>query len=102
MSYSVEKTDTFLNWIRDLRDLRARAIIMSRLNRLADGNFGDFKLLGGDVGEMRVDSGPGYRLYFTKQDSILIILLCGGDKSTQSRDIRRAKAMARDLKEIRS
>ena len=75
---------------------------MSLLDRLADGNFGDYKLLGEDVGEMRIDCGPGYRLYFTKQGGILIILLCGGHKSTQSRDIRKAKAMARDLKEIRS
>ncbi|PSH63557.1 MULTISPECIES: type II toxin-antitoxin system RelE/ParE family toxin [Phyllobacterium] len=102
MNYSIEKTDTFLNWIEGLQDLRARARIMSRLDRLADGNFGDYKLLGEDVGEMRIDCGPGYRLYFTKQGGILIILLCGGDKSTQSRDIRKAKAMARDLKEIRS
>jgi putative addiction module killer protein len=102
LSYLVKKTDTFSSWIGGLRDLRARALIMSRLNRLAAGNFGDYKLLGDGVGEMRVDSGPGYRLYFTKQGSILIILLCGGDKSTQSRDIREAKAMARDLKEIRS
>ncbi|RCW85292.1 type II toxin-antitoxin system RelE/ParE family toxin [Phyllobacterium bourgognense] len=94
----IQKTDSFLNWIDGLRDLRAKAIVMKRLDRAIAGNLGDVKWVGEGVSELRIDYGPGYRIYFVELGSILIILLCGGDKSTQDRDVRRAKMMAMDLR----
>lgn len=94
----IQKTDSFLNWIDGLRDLRAKAIIMKRLDRAIAGNLGDVKWVGEGVSELRIDFGPGYRIYFVELGSIMIILLCGGDKSTQDRDVRRAKMMAMDLR----
>ncbi|MEP7455051.1 type II toxin-antitoxin system RelE/ParE family toxin [Phyllobacterium sp. SB3] len=102
MIYKIDKTATFVSWIDNLSDLRGRAKIMVRLSRLIDGNFGDCKYIGGDVSELRVNFGPGYRVYFTKQENVLILLLCGGDKSTQARDIRKAQLMSRELKERRT
>lgn len=99
---TIQKTDTFLHWIDGLRDLRAKAIIMKRLDRVIAGNSGDVKLVGQGVSELRIDYGPGYRVYFMELGGIMIILLCGGDKSTQDRDIRRAKTMAIDLRRSRS
>ncbi len=78
------------------RDLQARARIAVRIDRLADGNPGDAKSVGDGVSELRIDYGPGYRLYFTRKGDRLVILLCGGDKSSQDRDIRQAKAMAKE------
>ncbi|WP_182509721.1 type II toxin-antitoxin system RelE/ParE family toxin [Phyllobacterium sp. P30BS-XVII] len=98
----IEKTDTFLSWIDGLRDQRARARIAMRLDRLIDGNPGDIKLVGDGVSELRIDYGPGYRVYFIERNDVLIILLCGGDKSTQDRDIRKAKTMAAALRKVRS
>ncbi|UGX87810.1 type II toxin-antitoxin system RelE/ParE family toxin [Phyllobacterium meliloti] len=98
----IEKTDTFLSWIDGLRDQRARARIAMRLDRLIDGNLGDIKLVGDGVSELRIDYGPGYRVYFIERNDVLIILLCGGDKSTQDRDIRKAKTMAAALRKVRS
>lgn len=73
-----------------------------RLDRLIDGNPGDIKLVGDGVSELRIDYGPGYRVYFIERNDVLIILLCGGDKSTQDRDIRKAKTMAAALRKVRS
>ncbi|WP_091880289.1 type II toxin-antitoxin system RelE/ParE family toxin [Phyllobacterium sp. OV277] len=98
----IEKTDTFLSWIDGLRDQRARARIAMRLDRLIDSNPGDIKLVGDGVSELRIDYGPGYRVYFIERNDVLIILLCGGDKSTQDRDIRKAKTMAAALRKVRS
>lgn len=98
----IEKTDTFLSWIDGLRDQRARARIAMRLDRLIDGNPGDIKLVGDGISELRIDYGPGYRIYFIERNDVLIILLCGGDKSTQDRDIRKAKTMAAALRKVRS
>lgn len=86
-------------WFHGLRDARAFARIDTRIKRLAAGNPGDVRAVGDGVSELRVDHGPGYRVYFTMRGEVLVILLCGGDKSTQPRDIKRAKALARDLKE---
>lgn len=88
------KSATFDRWLQDLRDERAVARILARLDRLAVGNPGDSKPVGEGISEMRIDYGPGYRLYFLRRGPLLIILLCGGDKSTQDRDIARAKALA--------
>ena len=88
-------------WIRGLADQRARARILNRLDRASFGNFGDCAPVGEGVAEMRIDYGPGYRVYFIRQGAAVYLLLTGGDKSTQHRDIERAKAMARELKQER-
>jgi putative addiction module killer protein len=95
----IRQTAIFSLWLRRLRDQRAKARIVARIRRASFGNVGDVRSVGAGVSEMRIDYGPGYRVYFVKRGDMLIILLCGGDKSTQDRDIERAKAIARELKE---
>jgi putative addiction module killer protein len=93
----VQKTDIFINWVLALRDDEAQARIAARLDRLALGNVGDVKSVGGGVSEMRIDYGPGYRIYFAYRGRTVVILLCGGDKRTQARDIKRAQKMVVEL-----
>jgi len=93
----IRKTVNFAKWIDELRDMRARARILARIERLAVGHPGDVKPVGEAVSEMRIDYGPGYRVYFKKKGRSLIILLAGGDKRTQSRDIKTALRLARNL-----
>jgi len=93
------KTSVFDSWLRGLRERRAVARIAARLDRLALGNPGDVKPVGGGLSEMRIDHGPGYRVYFVQRGSIIIVLLCGGDKATQQRDIEQAKALAAQWKD---
>ncbi|NJC87189.1 MAG: type II toxin-antitoxin system RelE/ParE family toxin [Desulfuromonas sp.] len=93
----IRKTDEFAEWLDNLRDIRARASILIRIERLAAGNPGDVKPVAEGVSEMRIDYGPGYRVYFIKRGRELIILLAGGDKSTQSGDIKIALRLARNL-----
>jgi putative addiction module killer protein len=81
----------FSKWISSLRDARARGIVRARLNRIRLGNFGDCKAVGEGVEEIRIDFGPGYRVYFGRQGSVVVVLLCGGSKKTQGRDIANAK-----------
>jgi len=88
------KSSSFDAWLSGLRDRRAVARIAARLDRLATGNAGDVKPVGDGVSEMRIDHGPGYRVYFMQRGEILIVLLCGGDKSSQDRDIAQAKKLA--------
>lgn len=95
----VRQTDEFSAWIRALRDTNARARIINRMRRLAAGNPGDVKPVGSGVSEMRIDYGPGYRVYFVQRGDVLVILLCGGDKRTQEKDIAKAKALAEDLED---
>jgi len=95
----IRKTELFARWIDDLRDVKGRARVLARIERLALGNAGDVKPVGEGVSELRVDSGPGYRVYFKKRGRKLIILLAGGDKSTQAKDIRAALRLARNLVE---
>ena len=95
----VRQTAIFGEWIAALRDLRAAARIDARIGGLRAGNFGDVKSIGGGVSELRVDYGPGYRVYFTRRGDKIVILLCGGDKGSQARDIRRAKALAAEAEE---
>ena len=95
----LRKTDRFDTWLRHLKDLRARARIQTRLDRLALGNPGDARPVGEGVSELRVDYGPGYRIYYVRHGASVIVLLCGGDKRTQSHDIKTAKSMARELKD---
>jgi putative addiction module killer protein len=91
------KTDIFARWLDGLGDIRARARIQVRIERLIAGNPGDVKALGEGVSELRIDHGPGYRVYFAKRGRELVILLAGGDKRTQARDIRTALDLARNL-----
>ena len=93
------KTDCFLVWLDSLRDIRARARILVRIERLASGNPGDAKPLGGLLWELRIDYGPGYRVYYLYRGKKLIVLLAGGDKKTQSKDVRLALRLARTLEE---
>ena len=95
----IRKTDVFARWIDGLRDVRARARILVRIERLAGGNPGDVKPVGQGVSELRIDHGPGYRVYFKQHGDVVVILLAGGTKKTQSRDIRRAMELANGLEE---
>lgn len=95
----IRKTEHFARWIDNLRDVRGRARVLARIERLAGGNPGDFKRVRGGISEMRIDYGPGYRIYFKRRGQELIILLAGGDKSTQAKDIEAALRLARDLTE---
>ena len=99
MVIEVCRSDIYTRRIARLDDDRTRARIEIRIYRLSLGNSGDAKSVGDGVSELRIDYGPGYRVYFTRQGKSLVILLCGGDKRTQSRDIANAKALARQLKE---
>ena len=93
----LKQTDEFRNWERKLRDGKAKAMIAARLFRLANGLAGDVSPVGQGVSELRIHYGPGYRIYFHKQGQTTIILLCGGDKSTQDKDIKMAKRLAAEL-----
>lgn len=91
------RTDEFADWFARLRDAKAMARILARLDSAALGNFGDCEPVGEGVSEMRIHYGPGYRVYFTRKDLVVYVLLLGGDKTTQKRDIKRAIQMARQL-----
>lgn len=95
---TVLKSATFDKWLRRLRDPRARARIAARIRRLSLGNPGDVQPVGDGISELRIDYGPGYRVYFRRQGAVLVLLLCGGDKDTQQRDIGMAKAIAAQWK----
>lgn len=96
MTWVVRRTPVFESWLAKLRDLKARAIIVQRVTRLAAGQIGDFRSVGEGVNELRVDHGPGYRIYFVRRGEAVIVLLCGGDKGSQARDIARAKNLAKE------
>ena len=93
----IRKTDVFAKWLDGLHDIRARARILVRIERLAAGNPGDVKAVGEGVSELRIDYGPGYRVYYKKQGYKVVILLAGGDKRTQTRDIKTALRLAGNL-----
>ena len=94
---SLRRTAVYQAWFDGLRDIQAVARIAKRLDRLALGNPGDVRSVGEGVSEMRIDYGPGYRIYYRQRGSEIVILLCGGDKGSQDRDIREAKRLAKDL-----
>jgi putative addiction module killer protein len=94
--YHLRQTETFAKWLGGLRDAKAKARILARLESVRLGNLGDAKILGGGIREMRVHVGPGYRLYFAQRHGTLL-LICGGDKSSQPRDIERAKRLLAEL-----
>jgi putative addiction module killer protein len=95
----IKSTPAFKEWIANLRDRQGRAKILTRIRRLEDGNPGDSRGVGEGVLEMRLNFGPGYRMYYVQRGEVVVVLLCGGDKSTQSKDIERAKALAKKLDE---
>jgi putative addiction module killer protein len=97
--FTLRETETFTAWMDGLRDERAKARIAQRLDRLSRGNPGDVKPVGGGISELRIDYGPGYRVYYCRHGAVWIVLLCGGDKSTQKKDIKAAKQLAKELKE---
>ncbi len=93
------RTRQFDDWLKRLRDLRGRFKILTRIQRMEDGNPGPTRSVGSGVFEMKIDFGPGYRVYFMQRGQVLVVLLCGGDKSTQEKDIARAKELAVEWKE---
>jgi putative addiction module killer protein len=97
---TIRETEQFKMWLRGLRDRVTQAIINARIRRISGGNFGDSKPVGNGVSELRIDYGPGFRVYFTQRGQEIIILLCGGDKSTQSGDIEAAKQIAKNLEGV--
>ncbi len=96
MIYKVQETATFSKWLFKLKDVKGKISIIRRIKRIGMGNFGDYKSLGNEVSELRITSGPGYRIYYTTKDHAVILLLIGGDKSTQSKDIEKAKNLAKE------
>lgn len=94
----LRRTDEFSDWLSRLRDSQARARVIVRIQRVEEGNFGDAAPVGDGVSELRVHYGPGYRLYIVSQGETVVVLLCGGDKSTQKRDIEKARKLAKELK----
>ena|ERR1700761_979185 len=95
----LRQTEAFRKWRIRLRDNRARAMIASRLDRLAQGHAGDVRPVGEGISELRIQYGPGYRVYYQNRGSAIVVLLCGGDKSTQAKDIESAKRLAREWSE---
>jgi putative addiction module killer protein len=96
---TVFQTQSFQTWFENLRDRQAQKHVLVRIGRLERGNFGDVKPVGEGISEIRVHHGPGYRLYFIRRGLEVVVLLCGGDKGSQSRDIRAAQLIAKDLEQ---
>ncbi|OBY89283.1 addiction module antitoxin RelB [Pseudomonas sp. AU11447] len=94
MTYQLKQTAQFDHWLSELRDPRGKVAILRRLERIRSGHFGDIRSVGIGVSEIRLDVGPGYRVYFTRRGDVLILLLCGGDKTSQQRDIKLAQQLA--------
>ncbi|WP_277973496.1 type II toxin-antitoxin system RelE/ParE family toxin [Pantoea agglomerans] len=95
----ITRSETFSDWLISLRDARARARILMRIDRMKEGNFGDAEPVGDGLSEARIHYGPGYRVYFMQQGDRIVVLLCGGDKSTQPKDIKLARKIASAWKE---
>ena len=95
----VRQTEIFANWFKGLKDRRAKARVQARIDRLEMGNFGDVSPGGEGVSELRIHYGPGYRVYFVQRGLVIVVLLCGGDKSSQNSDITKAKKLARQLED---
>jgi putative addiction module killer protein len=97
MQYEIKTTNVFDKWLAGIKDMRSRARIIKRFDHIQTGNFGDHKNLGGGLFELRFFFGPGFRAYYTINDTTIVFLLCGGDKSSQSKDIEKAKAIITEL-----
>ena len=98
MKYTIRETAIFNKWLSKLKDIKGKVSIIRRIERMKKGNFGDYKGLGDEVSELRITVGAGYRVYYTVKDDEIIILLLGGDKSSQNKDIKKAKELAKELK----
>ena len=94
--YKIKETAYFSKWLQKLKDIQGKVSILRRINRVKEGNFGDYKSLGANIHELRIMVGAGYRVYYTQRGDEIIILLLGGDKSTQSKDIVKAKKLAKE------
>ena len=97
MDYAVSETEGFRIWRENLRDLQAKRRIQARIDRAISGNFGDWKTEAGEVRAMRIDYGPGYRLYYVIRNNKIVFLLCGGDKRTETADIKKAVQLAEEV-----
>lgn len=97
MKYIIQTTDIFDKWLRNLKDFRAKAKVITRLERAADGNLGDHKAISNGISEIRITEGKGYRLYYTIRGNVVIFMLTGGDKSSQQADIRKAFEIKQEL-----
>ncbi len=97
MGYLIQQTELFAKWHKSLKDLRAKVAIARRIDRARTGNLGDVKPVGEGVSELRVDVGAGYRMYFTMRGGVMVVLLAGGNKSTQKADIKRAIQLAKEV-----
>jgi putative addiction module killer protein len=97
MRIEIRQTETFVEWFNGLRDRQARARITARIRRLSLGNPGDVRPVGKGVSELRIDYGPGYRVYYVSHGAAIVVLLCGGDKQRQNRDIERALELAAEI-----
>lgn len=95
--FEIEETDDYKAWFAGLKDIRAKAKILARVRNMSQGNFSDVEPVGNGVSETKIHYGPGYRVYFKKTGNTVVLLLCGGDKSSQSRDIKAAKALAAEV-----
>ncbi len=100
MQYEIASTEIFNKWYQGLKDRNAAKVIAKRLTRVASDNLGDIASVGGGVSEMRIFAGQGYRIYFTMRRGVVILLLCGGDKSSQTRDIKKAKEIMKSIDEV--
>ena len=99
MEYIVKRTDVFIGWLKKVKDPKSRARLIIRTNRLKQGNFGDHKSLGGELFELRITFGPGYRIYYTVQGRQVVLLISGGDKTSQKKDISKAREILAQIKE---
>ncbi|WP_373002264.1 type II toxin-antitoxin system RelE/ParE family toxin [Sulfurimonas sp.] len=97
--YTIKETEQFSKWLLKLKDIKGKVTILRRVDRMKHGNFGDFKSVGDTLYELRITTGPGYRVYYTKEDEKIIILLICGDKSSQSDDIKKAKKIIKELED---
>lgn len=97
--YQLRQTDVFAKWLQGLRDRKGKARVLAKLDSVRLGNLGDTKRVGGGIREFRVHAGPGYRIYYVREEKFVLLLLCGGDKSSQTQDIERAKRILKELDE---
>lgn len=96
------RSETFSDWLSSLKDSRARSRVLSRIDRMREGNFGDAEPIGDGLSEARIHYGPGYRVYFMQQGDVIVVLLCGGDKSSQTKDIKQARRIAKAWREAKN
>lgn len=96
------RSETFSDWLSSLKDSRARSRVLARIDRMREGNFGDAEPIGDGLSEARIHYGPGYRVYFMQQCDVIVVLLCGGDKSSQTKDIKQARRIAKAWREAKN